>query len=274
MSSTNKDLFELTSEQTAYVQRALKTAQLFKCDKLVIERELFRGMNDDFSMIIIDNTVPPGLPFAGMGILEVSKLVARLNLVPNPKIFVTTSDHEEAVTSITIKGGGATVKHACTRFQAVKTLRSYEAKDEWTIDFSPDAVAQLAKASSAMGTDNIGVVSEGGKCKFVIKDGPRNEYEQEFDGNIQFLEDEDYDDDDDDDVPNKRQTLPSFNFLYRKDMFLIALKYADEAVNGEEGSEARAKNTKSKVVRVEVGPDGMMKVMVNNITVRITHIMK
>jgi len=274
MSSTTKDVFELNAEQTAYVERALKTAQLFKCDKLVIERDLFRGMNDDFSMIIIDNTVPPGLPFAGMGILEVSKLVSRLNLVPNPKISVTTGNAEGAVTSLTIKGGGTTVKHACTRFSTVKTLRSYNATDDWSIDFSYDAVAQISKAASAMGTDNISVVSDAGKCKFVIKDGPRNEYQQEFDGNIQFLDkDEDLDEDDDDDDMPDRTTLPSFNFLYRKDMFLIALKYADEAVNGEEGSEARTKS-KSKVVRVEVGPSGMMKVVVNNIIVRITHVME
>lgn len=250
----------LSPQYVDYLKNAFKTAQLFKCDDIVLETDVFRGMNADRSLVIADPAVPKDLPFLGMGINEVSKLVARMGLVEDYTVEMEMNDG--FVLAIHLKAKGMSLKYRCANPKAIKSYRQYKDIDTWQIDIPPEAIAQVIKAASAMGSDTITInSSEDGDCEFVLVDSNRNDYKQSFLGDVE-------------NTTGVDDNL-KFSFNYNRDVFITALRHAESAINPEDSDTSEAvpkkKGTLNKV-RATIGRIGSMKVVVNSITVSLSDI--
>lgn len=250
----------LAPQFVEYLKNALKTAQIFKCDDIVLESDVFRGMNTDRSLVIADPAVPADLPFVGMGINDVAKLVARMGLVENYNVEMEMNDG--FVLAINIKAKGTSIKYRCANPKAIKSYRQYKDIDNWQIDIPPEAIAQVIKAASAMGSETITINSSEDGCEFVLEDGNRNNYKQSFIGDVENVTGVD--------------DAVDFSFNYSRDVFITALKHAESAVNPEELESSEDAKPKKKGplnrVRATIGRLGSMKVVVNSITVSLSHI--
>lgn len=235
---------KLDPELVEYLKKVLKTAQVLKFDNIVIEKEVVRGWNEDRTAVIADTNVPE-LPFNGIGIGGVGKLLNRMGLVDN-----FTADYEMVnnfVMSLELKAKGMSVKYRCANPNAIKTPRKLKDSNRmWSFEMCPETIAQLTKAQAAMGAEMINIKSDDGVCTAILTDPNRDTYMQAFNGYV-------------DNVSGMEDAM-SFDFHYNMATFLTILKHADKQKNieGPEGS-----------LKLTIGQGGTLESCLNSINVSV-----
>lgn len=234
---------KLEPQLVDYLKKVLKTAQVLKFDSIVIEKDVVRGWNDSKTAVIADPNVPE-LPFLGIGIGGVGKLLTRMALIDN--FSAECEIKNNFVMSIDLKAKGMAVKHRCANPNAIKSPRKLKDTAMWSMEMSPDTIAQLTKAQGAMGAPMINIKCTDGICNATLTDPNRDTYIQSFDGYI-------------DNIGGMEDAM-TFNFHYDMSMLLIVLKHADRHKNieGPEGS-----------VKMRIGQGGTLEAVLNTITVSI-----
>lgn len=213
-------MIKLDPDLVDYLKKVMKTAQLLKFENVVVQKEYVRGCNETRTAVMLDSNVPE-LPFEGVGIGGVGKLLSRMNLM---ETYTAEAELVNGfVMNLAFKTKGAAIKYKCGNPRAIKSPTKYKDEDVWSFEISKEAVTQLTKAATAMQSLYVQVTSKEGDCTFTLMDSDKNTYVQEFNGYV-------------DNVAGDENL--SFDFHYDTAMFLTTLKHADDRkdVEGPEGS--------------------------------------
>lgn len=238
-----KQTQKLSPDLIAYIKRVLKTAQILKFDDVVISRDMVRGCNPVRTAVVVDTDVPE-LPFDGIGISGVPKLLTRMGLMENYTAEVELVNN--FVMNLELKTKGMSVKYRCANPNAIKSPKTLRDVDGWSMEFSPDMIAQLAKGAAAMGCDVVTIKCVDDDCSIVLTDSNRDTYTQEFQGYVESL--------------FGHEDTSNFTFHYDLPTMINVLKHCDKPkkVEGPEGS-----------LRVIIGQGGSMVCSVNSIKVSL-----
>lgn len=168
-----------------FLKRALRTAQLLKFEDFVIEQDCVRGWNASRTAIIADRNVPE-LPFTGIGINRVAKLLQRLAMMDTYTLDLEIKN--EFVMGLVIKGDGATMKYKCANPNAIKTPKHIKDIPTWSLEFSPVDIERVHKAQAAMNAPNLQIKSdEEGNVVLRLTDAERDTYEQTVVGHVKNI---------------------------------------------------------------------------------------
>jgi hypothetical protein len=238
-----KQTIKLSPDLVAYIKKVLKTAQVLKFEDIVIGRDMVRGCNPVRTAVIVDLDVPE-LPFEGIGIGGVGRLLTRMGLMENYTAEVELVNN--FVMNLELKVKGMSVKYRCANPNAIKSPKSLKDVDGWTMELSPEVIAQLTKGAAAMGCEIITFKVVEDECSLTMVDSNRDSYTQEFQGYIESL--------------FGHEDTSSFTFHYDLPTLLNVLKFCDKPkkVEGPEGS-----------LKVVIGQGGSMVCTLNSIKVSV-----
>lgn len=238
-----KNTIKLDPKLVEYIKRVLKTAQILKFEDIVIGRDMVRGCNPVRTAVVVDTNVPE-LPFDGIGIGGVAKLLTRMGLMEASVAEVELVNN--FVMNLELKTKGMSVKYRCANPNAIKSPKSLRDVDGWSMELTPEMVAQLNKGAAAMGCDTATFKCEDDECSLVLVDSDRNSYTQEFQGYIESL--------------FGHEDTSNFLFHYDLPTLLNVIKYCDKPgkVQGPEGS-----------IKLIVGQGGSMVCSINGIKVSV-----
>jgi hypothetical protein len=238
-----KQTLKLDPELVAYIKQVLKTAQVLKFDDIVIGRDMVRGCNPVRTAVVVDTNVPE-LPFDGIGIGGVTKLLTRMGLMETYTAEVELVNN--FVMNLELKTKGMSVKYRCANPNAIKSPKSLKDVDGWTMELSPEMINQLNKGAAAMGCDTATFKCEEDDCSLILVDSDRNSYTQEFQGYIESL--------------FGHEDTSNFTFHYDLPTLLNVIKFCDKPkkIEGPEGS-----------IKLIIGQGGSIVCSLNNIKVSV-----
>lgn len=238
-----KQTLKLTPELVTYIKQVLKTAQVLKFEDIVITKELLRGCNPVRTAVVVDTNVPE-MPFDGIGISGVGRLLTRMGLMENYTAEVELVNN--FVMNLELKVKGMSVKYRCANPNAIKSPKSLKDVDGWTMELSPEVIAQMVKGAAAMGSDTATFKCDADDCSLTLVDSNRDSYTQEFQGYIESL--------------FGHEDTSNFLFHYDLGTLLNVLKFCDKPkkVQGPEGS-----------LLLTIGQGGSILCKINGIVVSV-----
>lgn len=241
-----KQTQKLTPDLVNFIKKVLKTAQVLKFDDIVITKDMVRGCNAVRTAVIVDTNVP-SIPFDGIGIAGVGKLLTRMNLMDSYTAEVELVN--SFVMNLELKTKGLSIKHRCANPNAIKSPKQLRDVDGWTMELSPDTVAQLTKGAAAMGAENATFKCVDDDCSLILVDSDRNTYTQDFNGYVESL--------------FGHEDTSTFTFHYNLATLLTVLKCCDKPakIEGPEGS-----------LKVVIGQGGSLVATLNDIKVSVAPI--
>jgi len=239
---------KLTPDSVKQLKTLLQTVAIVKLDKLIIEDNIIRGVDEDQTVVIISDQDVPDFGGARVGLNRLNILASRINLFAADAEFTVeatiqasrSEEGKEDVSSFKIASKGSKFEYRCARPDAVKAPKRINDTMAWKIVVPVDAVKVAISASNTMDSDQIAIVSKSnGEVFFEIVDGTTQDtFTTKIADSAEYIGG-------DDDVPTQ-----SFVHYFAVKALMPLLKAC--AVTHEP--------------KLEVGEEGMLQVTVNNHT--------
>jgi hypothetical protein len=171
---------KLNSESIKNLKNLLQTVSLVKIDRMIIEGDLIRGVDEDQTVVIVSDANVPDFNGAKVGLNRLSILASRIALFDANEDFaveaVEVPSREDAdvmdISSFKLSAKGSKFEYRCARANAIKAPKRINDSFVWAVTVPVDAVKLVISASNTMGSDQIALVSKsGGEVSFEIVDG-------------------------------------------------------------------------------------------------------
>lgn len=229
---------KLNNEIIEYIYNVVKTANIVNVDSIIIEPNMVRAMNEERTVGLFTNKDVPAVPFNSFGITRIHELLSRFTIARDMKDFTMDVDgNDEHATKLTLKAKGLNIDYRCgdpRKLNAPKVLHDIEC---FSVKLTEEAVTLYQKGASAMGSDEVSIVSNNG-VSFEFADLSNDIYKYTFADNAGL-------------IPNKDGEVSSstkFAHRYSAKTLLALFKNNPEA-------------------EFTIGLKGMMRFPLNNLTV-------
>jgi hypothetical protein len=167
----------------AYIQNVVATAQLVKIDDIIIEPDLVRGIDEDRSVVIIQTTDVPAMPFTSIGLNRIGVFMNRFKIAKDMADFeieaimpnLDSKQKNSNVSStfaraLVLKGKGIKIDYRCANPDTIQAPKSLNDKPKHKVPMTAEAVLLMSKAQSAMGSDEITLTSQEDGVSFEMAD--------------------------------------------------------------------------------------------------------
>lgn len=171
---------KLSQASVLKLKTLLQTVSLVKIDRLIIEENLIRGVDEEQTVVIVSDTNVPDLGGARVGLNRLSILANRIALFEADEAFTVEaveapSRDDEGVTDISsfkLASKGSKFEYRTARVGTIKAPKRINDSMVWAVTVPVDAVKLAISAANTMGSDQIALVSKAsGEVLFEIVDG-------------------------------------------------------------------------------------------------------
>lgn len=157
---------KVDSNILSYIQNVVQTADLIKIDSIIIEPNKVRAVDEDKTVVILQDKNVPDMPFGSIGLNRTEIFTSRLELAKSAGNFEVealidemenknTKQKEHFARALIFKGKGVKVDYRCANpllIKAPKTLNDYL---KFKVSMTPETVLMIQKGYSAMKTDEL-----------------------------------------------------------------------------------------------------------------------
>ena len=162
---------KLTAETIAYLNSVVKTAQLIGIDNIIIEPDLVRAIDDAKTVIILQTSGVPDMPFGSIGLNRISVFQSRYDIARVQDKFTMEAvidDDNQFARALTMKGKGVKIDYRCANPTTIVAPKQINDTPKTRVQLTGDAVLLLQKGQVAMGADTVTIISnEGVSFEFV-----------------------------------------------------------------------------------------------------------
>lgn len=170
---------KLSPDSIRNLKTLLQTVSLVKIDRLIIEGNLIRGVDEDQTVVIVSDTNVPDFGGAIVGLNRLSILANRIALFDADEAFsveaVETPSREGNGMDISVfklASKGSKFEYRCARAGSIKAPKQLNDSFVWAITVPVDSVKLAISAANTMGSEQVALVSKGsGEVLFEIVDG-------------------------------------------------------------------------------------------------------
>ena len=163
-----------------YIKKAAKVAKLVGIEALAIEKTVVRGMDESKSVVICTTENIPDIEFDGIGIGRLDVILSRLALIEERTTFSSEADtnirnNETQVSQLTFKAKNIKVDYRCADTRVIKAPKAIKDPMTFTFRLNQDIVDTLIKAQSAMGVDDVTLISNEEGMSIELIDATNND---------------------------------------------------------------------------------------------------
>lgn len=170
---------KLSQDSVRNLKTLLQTVSLVKIDRLIIEGNKIRGVDEDQTVVIVSDTNVPDFGGAKVGLNRLSILANRIALFDADEAFTvdaveTQSRDDEGmdISSFKLASKGSKFEYRCARVGAIKAPKQLNDSFVWAVTIPVESVKLAISAANTMGSEQIALVSKAsGEVLFEIVDG-------------------------------------------------------------------------------------------------------
>jgi hypothetical protein len=170
---------KLSAESVKNLKTLLQTVSLVKIDRLIIEPNLIRGVDEDQTVVIVSNQNVPDFGGAKVGLNRLSILANRIALFDADEAFTVEAvespsrdDDGNDISSFKLASKGSKFEYKAARVGAIKAPKQLNDSFIWAVTVPVDSVKLAISAANTMGSEQIALVSKAsGEVLFEIVDG-------------------------------------------------------------------------------------------------------
>lgn len=180
---------KLDTPTLAYIENVVETASLVHIDDIIIETDRVRGIDQDRSVVMLQNFNVPELPFKAIGFNRLDIFTSRYQIAKicdNLEVEATQDDKNEFVRSLTMKGKGAKIDYRCPNPAALQSIpKNFNDPVKYKIKMTPEAVLLITRGVSAMKADEIEFVGNKDGVSFKMEDINKDAFVYKFSDDLQ-----------------------------------------------------------------------------------------
>lgn len=169
---------KLSQASVLKLKTLLQTVSLVKIDRLIIEENLIRGVDEEQTVVIVSDQNVPDLGGARVGLNRLSILANRIALFDTDEAFTVEaveapSRDEDAtdISSFKLASKGSKFEYRTARIGTIKAPKRVNDSFVWAVTVPVEAVKLAISAANTMGSDQLALVSKAsGEVLFEIVD--------------------------------------------------------------------------------------------------------
>lgn len=196
---------KLSQPTLDYIRNVVSTADMVKIDSIIIEPDRVRGIDENHTVFILQNTDVPALEVGSIGLNRLNVFTSRFDLGKSMSDFtvdaVVEGDDPETsyARSLTMKAKGVKVEYRCANPGVLKAPRLVHDVVRYRIQLNPEALMMMQKGMAAMSADTVTFVGSSKGVHFEMSDINADKMQYQVTDVVHVIPLENADDQDDDD---------------------------------------------------------------------------
>jgi predicted lipoprotein with Yx(FWY)xxD motif len=171
---------KLSPDSVKQLKALLQSVSHVKIDKLIIEPNLIRGIDEAQTIVIVTDSNVPDFGDATIGLNRLSALEKRIALFGANEDFNVEAveapkrneDDALNISSIKLSSKGTKFEYRCARTELIKAPKRLNDEMVWAVTITQEAVKTAISAANTMASEQIAIVSKAsGEVLFEIVDG-------------------------------------------------------------------------------------------------------
>jgi hypothetical protein len=166
---------KVDSASLAYIENVVATAQLVGIDNIIIEPDRVRALDEDSTVILLQTTGVPVVPFGSIGINRIDIFHSRYSIaksVDGFEIDATVDGPADAqyARALTMKGKGIKIDYRCANPATIRAPKGLNDAVKFRARMLPEAVLHMHKGVAAMQTDEVTLFGSKDAVSFEMMD--------------------------------------------------------------------------------------------------------
>ncbi len=168
-----------------YILNVVKTAKLVNIESVIIEPNAVRAIKqDDSSVVILQTTDVPDMPFGSIGMTRLDVFNSRYELLrtqDNFSIDVQIDEDANCARSIIMKAKGTKTDYRCAKPIAIKAPKQLNDTVKHRVQMNSESALLMQKGISAMqNPEHITIISNDNGVSFEFSDINNDKFEHTF----------------------------------------------------------------------------------------------
>jgi len=158
---------KLSQASVLKLKTLLQTVSLVKIDRLIIEPNLIRGVDEDQTVVIVSDQNVPDFGGAKVGLNRLSILANRIALFDSDEAFAVEAveapsrdDDGTDISSFKLASKGSKFEYKTARVGTIKAPKRVNDSFVWAVTVPVEAVKLAISAANTMGSDQLALVSK------------------------------------------------------------------------------------------------------------------
>jgi hypothetical protein len=148
-----------------YINTVVKTAKMIGIDNIIIEPNTVRAMDDNKTVIILQTSNVPDMPFGSIGLNRIDVFQSRYEIAKVQDNFTMEAimdDSGNFARSLLMKGKGIKIDYRSANPSIITAPKQIKDTALHRVQLSGEAVLLLQKGQVAMGADQVTICSNSG----------------------------------------------------------------------------------------------------------------
>lgn len=175
---------KLDNDILSFLKNVVKTAQIVDIDNIIVETSHVRAIDDNQTVVMLQNSDIPEMPFDAIGLNRTNILLSRIALVEGPG-FVAEADLDGGVVSkLGLSNGSSKIEYRCANPSTIRAPKNVADSLKYRVELDAGAVTLLQKAAAAMpqnaDIDVVTIMSDGKGVSFELSDATNDAFSHTF----------------------------------------------------------------------------------------------
>lgn len=195
------NIIKVDSNILSYIQKVVQTADLVKIDSIIIEPNKVRAVDEDKTVVILQDKNVPDMPFESIGLNRIDLFTSRLELVKSAGEFEVeavideienkdTKQKERFARSLIFKSKNIKIDYRCANPSLIKAPRVLNDHLKFKINMTPETVLMIQKGYNAMKSDELILNNSKNGVVLEINDVNGDSFTYKICNNIETIEGE------------------------------------------------------------------------------------
>lgn len=206
----------LDATALTYIQNVVKTAKLLKIQNVIIEPGKVRGMDDDQTVVIYQDTNVPEMPFGSIGLNRLDVFITRFDIIRATagfEIEVSTMGDDNTtgfdkfdlknknkagiaqpmwVKNVSMSGLNTNIEYRCANPSIIKAPKNRTDANKYLLNLTENAFTMIQKGKQAMDSDYVTITGNSKGIHLLVTDDNGDSLKYKFGNDIICLQNEEF----------------------------------------------------------------------------------
>lgn len=153
---------KLTPEDITFIENVIRTAAIVNIDDIIIEPDRVRAIDENTTVVIIEEENVPDFDFNSIGLNRISVLLSRLAIAKDRDNFgidAAMDDNNEFVRTLNMTGKGTKIDFRCSNPNHIRAPKQIGDEMIARVQITKEIVDLMQKGIAAMGAEFVNLIS-------------------------------------------------------------------------------------------------------------------
>lgn len=202
---------KLDASTLLYIQNVVKTAKLLKIQNVIIEPGKVRGMDDDQTVVIYQDTNVPDMSFGSIGLNRLDVFISRFDIIRSTSGFeieVSTMGDDNTigfdkfdlknknkngisqpmwVKNVSMSGLNTNIDYRCANPSIIKAPKNRTDNNRYLLTLTENAFTMIQKGKQAMDSDYVTITGNSKGVHLLVTDDNGDSLKYKFGNDVVCL---------------------------------------------------------------------------------------